>query len=226
MKISSYLFLAIAMMSSTRAANVSDPNIFNPGAAPATAVSTSEYNGGDAPTNTVDLNGYGQFFFSDGQSFGTDLTLSLSNFSAPSGIDTIRFFDTEEYETARLATSVTIYTSTSETTSTSAADYTLLGTFSLPTMAGTPNTNGLTYTTASYAGTTNGVFDYYDDVTNLGIAPSVKSILFDFGPVHGIGDGFSEIQGFAAVPEPSTYALMALGLAAMVFAARLRKLAA
>jgi hypothetical protein len=224
MKVSSCLFLAIASTGLVHAASVSDPNIFNPGAAPATAVSTSEYSGGDAPSNAVDLTGNGQFFFGDGQA--GDQTLSLTDFSAPSGIDTIRFFDTEEYEQGRLAQSVSIYTSTGATSSTSTADYTFLGTFSLPTISNAAGTNGLTYATPSYAGTSNGKYDYYDDVTDLGIGADTKSILFDFGTSPGIGYGFSEIEGFAAAPEPSTYALMGLGLAAFVLVARLRRLAA
>ena len=63
-------------------------------------------------------------------------------------------------------------------------------------------------------------------MTNLGITSSTKSILLDFGLAHGIGDGFSEIQGFAAVPEPSAYALLGLGLGALVVVGRMRKLAA
>jgi hypothetical protein len=196
------------------AATISDPNIFNHGTA-ATTASSSEYNSGDAPSNAVDLSG-NQFFFNDGQPGGSHETLSITNFSAPAGIDYFRFYDTEEYEQGRLAKTVSIYTSTSVTSSTDPADYTLLGTFSLATMTGAANTNGLTYTTASYAGTSNGVYDYYDQLRVGGITSTTKSVLFDFGPTPGIGYGFTEIQAFN-VPEPSTYALMIGGLAFLGF---------
>jgi hypothetical protein len=212
----------VSLTVSARAASVTATNIFNTGSFQATATSSSEYNGGDGPQNAVDLNGYNQLFFNDGQA-GNE-TLSLTNFSDPSGIDTLRFYDTEEYEAGRLAGSVTIYTSTSVETSTSSADYTLLGNFALPTMSNSAVTNGHSYTTASYAGT-NGVYDYYDDLTGLGIGSNVKSILLDFGPTPGIGYGFSEIQGFAATPEPSTYALIGLGLLALLAIGKFRKLA-
>jgi len=213
----------MALIGTGRAASISDPNIFNPGSDPATAVSSSEYNSGDAPSNAVDLGG-NQFFFNDGQAGGTHETLSLTNFSDPDGIGTLRFYDTEEYEQGRLAQTVSIYTSTTVESSTSAADYTFLGTYTLPTVANEPGTNGLTYTTASYAGTSNGSFDYYDDLTGLDIASDTKSILLDFGPTPGIGYGFTEIQGFAPTPEPSTYAMMLGGLVLLGFCVR-RKLA-
>jgi hypothetical protein len=219
--------MAIALFTTlagvAQAASISDTNIFNTGSSEATATSSSEYSGGDGPQNAVDLGG-AQLFFNDGQA-GTDLTLSLTNFSDPSGIGTIRFYDTEEFEAGRLAPSVSIYTSTTVETSTSTADYTFLGTFTLPTEANTTVSSGVSYLTASYSGTSNGNYDYYDDVTGLDIGSSTKSILLDFGAPHGIGDGFTEIQGFAPVPEPSPWALMGLGLLSLLAFGKFRKLA-
>ena len=221
MKNSAYTLLAAAVLTTlagiSHAATISDPNIFNPGSSPATANSSSEYNSGDAPSNAVDLGG-AQFFFNDGQAGGTHETLSLTNFSDPEGINLIRFYDTEEYEQGRLAKTVSIYTSTSVQTSTMSSDYTFLGTFNLATMTGAANTNGLTYTTPSYAGTSNRSFDYYDQIP-VNITSSTKSILLDFGPTPGIGYGFTEIQGFS-VPEPSTYAMMLASLTFLGFCIR------
>jgi hypothetical protein len=101
-----------------------------------------------------------------------------------------------------------------------------LGTYTLPTEANSPVGAGSSYDTASYSGTSNGNYDYYDDISGLNIGSSTQSLLFNFGVNRGIGDGFTEIQGFDAAPEPSTYALLGLGLVSLLVIRRFRKLTA
>jgi hypothetical protein len=75
----------------------------------------------------------------------------------------------------------------------------------------------------------------FDTLTGLNIPTGAKSVLLDFGAerdaygapgsTYYVGVGFSEIQAFAPVPEPSTWAMLmtsALGLAGLL---RVRRLA-
>ena len=204
----------------SHAASITDPNIFNPGGAPATTVSSSTY-GSDFSSYAVDSGpDYNQFFFGD---FAGDESLSISNFSAPSGIATLRFFDTEEFEESRVATSVVIYVSTTNYASNpvaalNPAHYTALngGTaFNLPIGAGT---DGAYYSTGIDSAGDDGVSGHYDDLS-LAIPAGTQSLLFDFGS-PGIGKGFTEIEGFAPVPEPSAYAMMVAGMGLLGFCLR------
>jgi hypothetical protein len=213
----------VSLSGSLRAADINDPNIFNPTGGPdATAVSSSTYGGVDLPTYAVDTgSGYNQFFFND---FAGEETLSISGFSAPSGIATLRFFDTEEYQEGRVATTVTIYaSSTNYASSTSAvalntANYTALNggaAYTLPIGAGT---DGAYYSTGVDSTGDNGEWGYYDDLA-VNIPTGTQSLLFDFGN-PGIGKGFTEIEAYAAAPEPSTYAMMFAGAALVAFCLR------
>ena len=59
---------------------------------------------------------------------------------------------------------------------------------------------------------------YYDDLA-VNIPTGTQSLLFDFGN-PGIGKGFTEIEAYAAAPEPSTYAMMFAGAALVAFCLR------
>jgi hypothetical protein len=208
----------LAVSLSGHAASVTDVNIFNTGTSSATVSTSTPYSTASFPLSGVDdlsgTNNENQFFFEDG---GPENILTLSNFSDPTGINTIRIYDAQEYELGRVATSVTIYTSTINQTSITPGDFTLLGTYDLPI-----GTNGF-YVTGEDSAGANSYYSMYDDVTGLNIAPGTESILFDFGHAGNIGVGVTEIQGFE-VPEPSTYALM-FGAVAMLALAIRRKLA-
>ena len=216
---------ALSLTGFVRAADINDPNIFNPTGGPsATAVSSSTYGGVDLPSYAVD-SGYGgnQFFFDDGDG---NQRLSLSNFSAPSGIATLRFFDTEEYQDSRVAADVTVYYSlTNYAAQTSAfvlnpANYTPLNggvAYTLPLGNGG---SGQYYGTGIDSAPQPGLYGYYDDLS-VPVPVGTQSLLFHFDS-DGIGKGFTEIQGFAAAPEPSTYAMMAAGFVLLGFCLRRR----
>ena len=209
--------LATPFMGSLHAATISDPNIFNNGTTQATVATDSTYPSSSfAPGNVDDL-GENQFYFSDDQA-PADL-MSISNFNAASGIGTLRFYDAEEFG-GRTAQSVTIYTSTTNQSVLTPASYTLLGTFALTTSDGTTSGH---YTTGSDSSGGDGNFKYYDDVSGLSISDTTQSLLFDFGVNNGIGYGFTEIQAFAPVPEPSTYAMILSGAAFLGFFLHRRK---
>ena len=232
------LFLILSVLGmcqmAVSAADVSDLNVFNPtglAANRATVNSSSNYPG-FVPSNADDGNG-SQFVFGDYLRAGSsNITvdvqlLSFSNFTNLTGISSLRFYDANEFEVGRVADTVTIYTSTVNQTSLTLGDYTELGTFALPS---TLSNNG--YTGGTGANGTN-----FDTLTGLGIGADVKSILLDFGPErehnggttytgpqssseYNVGAGFQEIQAFAAVPEPSTYAMMILSVAFLGFCLR------
>ena len=203
----------------TKAATVSDPNLFNS----ATVTTTPGYPGFSSSALTD--GGSAQFFFSDNS---TDSLLSLSGLSTPGGIDSIRFYDTEEYQPTRVAKTVTIYASSTVPTVGSLLDstqYTLVGTFPLPLGSNGYYSGGVDSNILAanpgynpQPGGYNQISYGSYDTLNLNIAAGTQSLLFDFGPAQSdgngtLGQGFTEIQGFAAaVPEPSTYALMIMGV--------------
>ncbi len=214
------LAIAAALLTDARAATVSDLNIFNDGTTQATANSTTTY-GGFSVNSIDDRNGDTQFFFADAFT-GSPEILSLSGFNATAGISTLRFYGQQEFEIRRVPLTVTIYTSAFTLTGTASlteSNYTLLGTYALPATLDVPN-NHAYYTTGTDSTGGDGNYGKYDDLTNLGIAAGTKSILFDFGVETQGGRGLSEIEGFAAVPEPSTYALMGVGALALIVLAR------
>jgi hypothetical protein len=221
--------LVVSLGGFVRAADINDPNIFNPTNGPdATAASTSTY-GGDLAQYAVDTGtGYNQFFFGDYQGSTSDEELSIAGFSAPSGIATLRFFDAEEYEDGRVATSVVIYASSTDYAGNAGAltngNYTALNggaAYNLPLGGNNGNGHGnVYYSTGVDSAGDNGTWGHYDDLS-VAVPAGTQSLLFDF-QTNGIGKGFTEIQGFAAVPEPSTYAMMFAGLVALGFCLRRR----
>ena len=196
-------------------ADSSTPNIFSGASVDANSIFSS---GAYSPSSVVDGLANGaistEFFFGN----TNPELLSIAGFSAPAGIDSITFFNTNAGQ--RAAPSVIIYTSTSDLTNDlNPADYTALNggvAFTLPTDAGVPPSG---YTEGLDSAASGADFGF-DTLTGLDIPVGTQSILFDFGsPVQAAG--LSEIQGFAAAPEPGTYAL--LGVGALVLAWRLRR---
>jgi hypothetical protein len=197
-------------------ADSSTLNIFSGASVDANSVFSS---GAYSPSSVVDGLANGatstEFFFGN-----TDPELlSIAGFSAPAGIDSITFFNTQAGQ--RAAPSVIIYTSTSDlTTDVNPADYTALNgglAFTLPTDAGVPPSS---YTEGLDSASGGADFGF-DTLTGLDIPVGTQSILFDFGsPTQAAG--LSEIQGFPAVPEPSTWAMMGLGAVGLLFLARRR----
>lgn len=156
-----------------------------------------------------------EFVFADKASAAQPDLLSISGFTASAGIDSITFFGTREYGSNRAETSVIIYTSTTDfATSADAlntANYTALNggiAFSLPTNA--------SHSTFSEGVDSAGSTQDFDTLTGLDIPVGTESILFSFTRPGTSGPGFSEIQGFAAVPEPSTWLLLGLGGVALI----------
>jgi hypothetical protein len=196
-------------------ADSSTSNIFSGAAVDANSIFSS---GAYSPSSVVDGLANGgdstQFYFGN----TNPELLSITGFSAPAGIDSITFFNTQAGQ--RAAPSVIIYTSTSDLTNDlNPADYTALNgglAFTLPADASVPPSSYTEGLDSASGGADLG----FDTLTDLNIPTGTQSILFDFGTVTQ-ASGLSEIQGFAAVPEPSTYALMGLG--ALVLAWRLRR---
>jgi hypothetical protein len=215
-------------------------NIFNPtglSTAQATVSANTSYPG--FSTAKVDDGTANGFVFGDylrpGQTDTTnDQLMSITGFSDPSGISSLRFFDIDNYESGRVADQVTIYYSTSALTgnSLSTSAYTELGNYSLPISSTTSNN--------AYTSGTTSDGDAYDTLSGLLIPAGTTSILFDFGAErnhnggpstdgtdpnnYNVGVGFEEIQAFAPIPEPSTNAMMLGALAILGFCFR-RKLA-
>lgn len=218
------------------AQTTSDSNIFNSGSGAATVTVNSEYGESQFHKASVDDRSDSQFFFGDYQRTGgsnttiDDQLMSLSGFDATTGIDSLRFYDGEQFEVGRVALQVTIYESSSDTTSLNLADYTALN-------GGNPFTLAVGANGFYIDGTSTNSGTHYDTLTDLGIAAGTQSLLFDFGPErystggstpangsdYHVGVGFKEIQGFAAVPEPGTYALLLGGVAALAGFMRLRR---
>jgi hypothetical protein len=222
--------IAFALVASVEvsAQTISEKNVFNTGSNEATVTMSNEYSDSTFPhEDAVDLTS-SQAFFGDYERGGTDPTsdtqlMTISNFSAPAGIGSLVFYDPNQYEPGRVATQVTVYYSLSDTTSQNPTNFVALNGGNPFTLA--LNSNGH-YTTAS-SGT------YFDELTDLGIPSGAQSILLDFGPDHYaypqsngsdyyVGVGFQEIQAFAPVPEPSTWALMGGGILGLCLLRRLR----
>lgn len=220
------LFVPLAV----RGQLITDANVFNTGAHEATVTMSTEYGEGQFPRQDAVDRTTSQTFFGDYQRGGTDPSsdvqlMTISNFSAPTGITSLVFFDPNQYEPGRVATQVTIYYSFSNTTSQDTTAFFALN-------GGNPYTLALSsgghYTTAS-SGT------YFDELSSLAIPAGVQSLLLDFGPdreAYGggptdyhVGVGFQDIQAIAAVPEPSSYAMFAASLMGLVGWLRLRRVA-
>jgi hypothetical protein len=213
---------------------IADSNIFTG----ATPTPNNEYNDGIFSKFNVNDGTASQFYFSDSS---TDSTLTFSGFSDPSGINSIRFYDAETYQVARVATQVTVYATSNTLTGTSALEdkgnYTEVGYFTLSTGPGGYYDGGVDANVAAshpgyapsgdYTGTGYGSFD---TISGLNLSANTKEVLLDFGAAqysdegYNVGQGFTEIQAFAVAPEPSTYAMMLGGLAILGLCVR-RKLA-
>jgi hypothetical protein len=222
------------------AQTIADLNIFNTGTSQATVTQNTTYPGFN-PATVVDGSTNGTVFADYLRQGGSDTTIndqlmSLSNFSDPGGITSLRFYDIDQYEAGRVADQVTIYYSTSALTANSLnpANYTALNggaAYTLP-ISSTMSNNAYTGGTDPHNGFA------YDTLANLAIPAGTTSILFDFGPDrdhnggpasdgsdssdYNVGAGFAEIQAFGPVPEPSTYAMVILSLAGVAFLARRR----
>lgn len=216
------------------AQTISDQNIFNTDSNAATITMNSTYQG-FAPSGADDL-GSSQSVFGDYMRSGgsdtniDDQLMTISGFSASNGIGSLRFYDTDEYELGRDATQVTIYYSMSDTTSQVPGDFIALNGGNPFTL--TLGSNGR-YSSLSSASNAN--YGYYDTLTDLNIPTGAQSILLDFGPetyntgsyttgTYHVGVGFTEIQAFAPVPEPSTYVLMLGGVVALAGFVRFRRI--
>jgi PEP-CTERM motif len=208
--------IGASLSASALTANSSTPNIFSG----ANADASSSFPG-RSPSAVVDGlatgNNTTEFFFNDSQDGISPEFLNISGFDASSGIDSITFFDGNAGD--RTAPSVVIYTSTSNLTNDlNPADYTALNgglAFTLPT--GESDSIYTEGSDSAVGSADNG----FDTLTGLDIPTGTQSILFDFGTVSS-SSGLAEIQGFAAVPEPATYAMMFAGLGLLVLVRRLR----
>jgi hypothetical protein len=226
--LASFLFVASQIVLSAQIITTS--NIFNDGTTQATVLTDSAYSTGAFPYSNIDnLSGSGEFVFGDYARFSdppvnpsvNDQRMSITGFSDPTGIGSLRFFDGANYEVGRVATQVTIYYSKSAATGNSLnlSDYHVLN-------------GGVAYTLSADLNSNNGYQDgtdvatgiNYDELTGLSIPIGTKSILLDFGAerdgynasTYFTGAGFAEIQAFGdavVVPEPSTWAMMFAGLA-------------
>jgi hypothetical protein len=197
--------------------DITTPNIFSGAAADA----STTHSGGWSAAAIDDGGGIGatqQFVFDDGPQAGSPQLLNISGFDASSGINSITFYDSATGQ--RAAPSVIIYTSTSILTNNlNPADYTALNgglAFTLPTDAGVPPSSYIE------GADTSGSGRGFDTLSDLNIPVGTQSILFDFGTGTGEGYGLAEIQGFAAIPEPGTWALLlgGVGLLALVYRRR------
>lgn len=193
--------VAFATAGVTRAATVTDANVFGPSD---TVTGSSQYSGSFAYSNATDHT-TAAFVFSD-----SDATpaLSVSGLGG-SAIDSLRFYDTPQYGTDRVAKNVSVYYSSSNTTSLSASNYTLAGSYTLPV-----GTDGY-YTSLS----TDGSKIQYDTISGLNIPAGTQSVLLAFTRPQN-GAGFSEIQAFApsgpTVPEPASMGLVGMGALALL----------
>ncbi len=124
----------------------------------------------------------------------TDQRVAITGFN--SKIADIRFF-TSPTDPGRFPSSLTIYSSSSSTTSLNSSNYTIL----VPTIA----LNGSAFTPV--AGSTAAYIDLF-----VNAPVGTQSLLFDIGNANGEGDRISEAQAFATVPEPSSLWLMPAGL--------------
>jgi hypothetical protein len=129
--------------------------------------------------------------FADGD---PDQRVAITGFN--SSIGDIRYF-TSPSDPIRFPSTLTIYFSTSSTTSLNPANYTLL----VPTTA----LNGAAFTPVP--GSTAAFLDF-----PVHAPVGTQSLLFDAGNANGLGDRFSEVQAFADTPEPSAAWLTAAGL--------------
>ena len=213
----------------TPAQIIATPNIFNDGTTQATVTTDSDYNTGSFPQSNIDnLSASGLFVFGDYARNGStsnptvnDQNMSISGFTDPTGIASLRIFDGNNYEVGRVATQVTIYYTQSTLTGAALLDksnYNVLNgglAYNLP--ADLNSINGYTGGTDVASGIN------YDELTGLSAPAGTKSILLDFGPerdaynsnTYFVGAAFAEIQAFGGVaaPEPSTYAMMLGGMA-------------
>lgn len=178
-------------------------------------------------SNAYSVSGFKPEFVTDGaatnadpfvfQDLTSDWRMSVSGFD--SDIDTIRFFGWDD-ECCRASASVSVYYSSTNTTSITVGDYTFLKTASLPTVQTDATTQDSQYTLVSADGYR------YAELTGLGIPTGTKSVLFSFGPEvnSAWGPAIAEIQGFASVPEPSCLILSVCGLLGlMAYAWRKRR---
>ena len=207
--------LTLGALPASAVVTVGDSNIFN--SSLTVAVSGTFDNAAFDASHLVD--GTNNAFVFDNSNISQ---ASISGFN--SGIETLRFFDTPSY-TDRLVLSVDVYFSSSLTSSLLIGDYTYEGSYIVG-----PSTDGDLYVNktdpaehplASDPATVPANVIGYADVTGLSIPDGTQSILLVTTAPRDIGAGLSEIQGFAAVPEPSSAAL--LGLAGLVLGLRRRK---
>ena len=137
----------------------------------------------------------------------TDQRVAITGFN--SKIVDIRFFSSPS-DPGRFPSSLSVYYSTSSTTSLTSSSYTGL-------LFATPALNGSAFTPV--AGSTAAYIDLY-----VNAPVGTQSLLFDIGSANGEGDRISELQAFAAVPEPSSLSLCVLSAGFLIFAKlRLRK---
>ncbi len=135
----------------------------------------------------------------------TDERVAVTGFN--SKIGDIRFFSSPT-DLGRFPSSLTIYYSANSTTSLTSSSYTGV---LLPTTA----LSGLTFTPV--AGSTAAYMDFY-----VNAPVGTQSLLLDIGGANGEGDRISELQAFAAAPEPSSLCLIAASF--LIFATlRFRK---
>jgi hypothetical protein len=187
-----------------------------------TGINTTANSGGseltDGSINYNGVTGDGGFVFAQDQNsvpanaFEQEIAIALPSSSSLSSIVIWTANDIPPSE-------VTIYGSTSSTPSISTVGDTLLAT---DTNLGVSNLN---LVSNGY-----GYFGYYDiPITS---ATAFKSLLFDFGTQNATDANgnlydftrVTELQAFAAVPEPSTYVLTGIGLAGVAVMLRRRSL--
>lgn len=206
-----------------RAVSVIDADIFD-GSLTVTASSTfSAFNFN--PNLVVDGTTDGHVFADTG---GEPQFMSITGFNA--SIDTLRFFDQPQFS-ERVAPGVTIYYSSVSTTSLVPGDYTLLGSFVLPTLNiqndpgggddiyATPTFDPIDISSGNQGG--NGSVINYAELTGLGIPAGTQSILLNLDN-NLFGTGLSEIQAYSVIPEPSSLVLLS-GVALLGLGVRRRK---
>ena len=212
----------VAIAASTtqaHAASVTTPNIFSN----ETTASDALYPGFGPSSDAVDGNPKTDLVYNNSST--EDQYLSISGFNATAGIGTLQFFDLPQFSDVRTPLSVTVYYSSTDTSSLLPSDYTSAGNFSLPA-TDYRFTDGTTTDTDSNGGTIN-----YDQITGLDIPIGTESVLFAFQATADTSDGGyygtseTQVEGFAAAstPEPSTYALGLIGLGALALVHVMRK---